>query len=146
MSKYINNKEFRTILIEYINDPDSAQGKKQYEKVGKIFLLLANKLISGGSFRQYPKELKEEMVNDAVYTMIKNLRKYDHEKYDNPFSYFTSVVVNIYRQHMNKNKLNLNRHIRLEAIKDNGLEYLICENKFYDKMTHGKISTTNPKK
>ena len=145
MSKYINNKEFRVILIDYFNDPDSVMGKRRYEQIGKIFLLLTNKLVNSGSFRKYPKELKEEMVNDALFTLTKNLRQYDHEKYDNPFSYFTSVVLNIYRQHMNKNKLSLDRHVRLDSLNTNGLEYLIVDNKFHDKMTHGKVTTNTTK-
>jgi hypothetical protein len=145
MAKYINNKEFRDIMIEYHNDPDSRAGSKLYEKIGAIVLLLANKIISSGSFRNYPQELKEEMVSDAAYTMIKNLHKYDHEKYDNPFSYFTTVVRNIFFQHMNKNKTNLDRHVRLESLSGNGLEFLIVDNKFHDKMHHGKVTTTTQK-
>ena len=77
---YINNKAFTELLIVYHNNPEVYEGKKAYEKIGKIFLTLANKIASGGSWRYYSDDIREEMINDAIFTMIKNLQKYDHEK------------------------------------------------------------------
>ena len=73
MSKrhYINNKEFTELLIAYNNDPDSKRGRKIYENIGSLLLMLANKVASGPSFNSYTPNIKEEMVQDAIFTMIK---------------------------------------------------------------------------
>jgi hypothetical protein len=136
---YINNKQFTALLVEYHNDPDSFEGKRAYEKIGKLFLTLANKIANGGSWRYYSDDIKEEMINDAIYTMIKNLQKYDHEKFNNPFSYFTTVTINIFRQHMNKLHIRLERNVRLDMMAENGLEYLIVDDVFGDKFARGEL-------
>jgi hypothetical protein len=143
---YINNDQFTDILINYYNDPDSKTGKKYYEQIGKIFLLLANKIINGGNFRNYPEPLKEEMINDAVYLMIKKLNKYDHEKYSNPFSYFTTVTLNVIYQHIKKEKKRIERNVRLDTIEINGLEYLVADSPFKDKLEFGKVKTSSKHK
>ena len=136
---YINNKSFTKLLVDYHNDPDSLEGRRSYEKVGKLFLMLANKIANGGSWRYYSDDIKEEMINDAIFTMIKNLDQYDHEKYNNPFSYFTTVTINIFRQHMNKLHIRLDRNVRLDMMADNGLEYLIVDPVFGDKFIRGEV-------
>jgi DNA-directed RNA polymerase specialized sigma24 family protein len=140
---YVNNKDFIEILVEYHNAPNSRPGQKAYQKIGKIFLILADRIANGGSFRGYSSEIKEEMVNDAVFTMIRKLDKYDHEKYDNPFSYFTSVTINVFRQHMNKLHLRMERNVRFDMIHENGLEYIVLGNKFDDKFARGEVDYHN---
>jgi hypothetical protein len=137
---YINNKDFTELLIAYHNGPETKQGIRAHNKIGKVFLLLADKIANGGSWRGYSPDIKEEMINDAVYTMIKNLNKYDHEKFDNPFSYFTSVTINIYRQSINKMKLNMDRNVRFDFLSANGLEYLIVDDSFGGKINHSQVT------
>ena len=136
---YINNKSFTKLLVTYHNDPESFEGKRAYEKIGKVFMLLADKIANGGSWRYYTPDIKEEMINDALYTMIKNLNQYDHEKFNNPFSYFTTVTINIFRQHMNKLHLRMERNVRLDMMQENGLEFMIIDNTFGDKFSRGEV-------
>jgi len=132
---YITNKEFTKLLVAYNNDPESKTGKKAYEQIGKVLILLANKIASGGSWRGYTDEIKEEMKAEAIFTMIKNLSKYDHEKYSNPFSYFTTITLNVFYQHMNKLHITMDRYVSFNSLSAAGMEYLIIDDKFGEK-TH----------
>lgn len=139
VNHFVNNETFIKLLVVWNNDQDSREGKRAYEKIGKILILIANKLASSGSFRQYSDDIKEEMIQDAIYTMIRNLRHYDHEAFSNPFSFFTTISFNIFRQHLNKLKVKMGRYVRLESIQANGLEYMVKDIKFADKIQIGKL-------
>jgi hypothetical protein len=140
INHFVDNKTFINLLVIYNNNPDSLEGKKAYEKIGKILILIANKLSQSGSFRQYSPDIKEEMIQDSIYMMIKNLKHYNHEAFSNPFSFFTTIAFNIFRQHLNKLKVKMERYVRLESIQDNGLEYMVKDLKFSDKIHYGKVS------
>jgi len=147
MSKrhYINNKEFTELLIAYNNDPDSKRGRKIYENIGSLLLMLANKVASGPSFNSYTPNIKEEMVQDAIFTMIKNLHKYDYEKYSNPFGYFTSIVMNVFKHHLSKMKIDMGRYTRLELLEENGMEYLILNLPHGDLLNKNQVKTNQRK-
>jgi hypothetical protein len=142
---YVNNKTFTNILVTYYNAPDSPEGQVAYEQIGKIFLLLVNKIASSSNWRGYDQFIKDEMKQDALFMMITKLSKYDHEKYDNPFSYFSSVVINVFRQHMNKLKRSMQRNVRFEGLQENGMEYLIVDSKFGNMITRGQVNTKTKK-
>lgn len=138
---YVKNAEFLELLILYSNEPNSREGKKAYEKIGAIVMSIAYKLAESGSFRQYTPDIKEEMIQDAIYAMIKAVPLFDHKKFSNPFSYFTGCSFNIFRQHLNKLKIKMERYVRLEGLEDNGMEYLIKDSKFASKLNTGKVIT-----
>jgi DNA-directed RNA polymerase specialized sigma24 family protein len=142
---YINNKEFTELLIAYNNDPDSKVGRQYYEQIGVLLLMLANKVASSPSFTSYTPNIKEEMVQDAIYTMIKNLHKYDYKKYNNPFSYFTSIVINVFKHHLSKMKISMERFVRLETIETNGLEYMISDMPYSHLMNKSQVRTNQKK-
>lgn len=138
---YTNNKEFTELLVAYYNDPDSEDGKKRYEQIGAILILLANRVASASNFAGYTSDIKEEMIQDAIYTMIKNLHKYDYEKYNNPFSYFTTMAINVFRHKLNKFKVDLSRNTKLSTLEENGLEYLIADMPYGDLINKNQIKT-----
>ena len=140
INHFVDNQTFIKLLVIYNNDPESREGRRAYEKIGSTLILIANKLATSGSFRQYTDDIKEEMIQDAIYTMIRNLRHYDHLTFSNPFSFFTTISFNIFRQHLNKLKVRTARYVRLENIQANGLEYLVKDVKFADKLHYGKVS------
>ncbi len=142
---YINNKEFTELLIAYNNDPDSPEGKKYYEQIGALLLMLANKVAASTSFASYTANINEEMIQDAIYTMIKNLHKYDYEKFNNPFSYFTSIVINVFKHHLSKLKINMERFIRLESIEENGMEYMITDMPYGHLLNRNQVKTNQKK-
>ncbi len=85
---YVNNKEFLELIIRY-KDSDS---KKDYEKIGRIFLLIVNGLTHKVNFMNYHGGLKDEMASLALERMVKNIKNFDEVKYDNPHAYFTTIA------------------------------------------------------
>ena len=140
---YVNNAMFTQLLIDYYNDPDSRLGKKRYEQIGNIFLMLANRVASAANFSGYTSDIKEEMVQNAIFTMIKNLDKYDHDKYDNPFSYFTTIAINAFKRQLKISKKELSRNMRLSMIEENGLEYLIKDMPYADLLNTNQVKTNS---
>lgn len=96
MAIYVNNKEFHGHLTEYkLNN-----SRKSYNEIGKIFLLIAQRLLNKSCFINYSDDRKEEMIGNAVLRMCKNIDSFDLEKKD-PFSYFTTVATNEVYQFIN---------------------------------------------
>ena len=96
---YVNNKEFHSFLVEY----KASGSRKAYNEIGKIFLLIAQRLLNRSCFINYSEDRKEEMIGNSVLRMCKNIDSFDLEKKD-PFSYFTTVATNEIYQFINNQK------------------------------------------
>lgn len=121
MSVYVNNKEFLKLLIEYRETKD----EKIYNKIGKIFILIATNLLNKTNFINYTSDRKDEMISDATYTMCRYIHLYKVEKSKNPFAYFTRVAYNCFKQNLNYHK-KLNKYfISLSFIEnfDKNIDY-----------------------
>jgi hypothetical protein len=86
---YINNS---LLYEEMVRWKESGEEKVSAE-LGRMFLLLAKKVTSHRHFSRYPIELKEEMVNESVITLLKGASKFNLE-FKNPFAYFTQFCFN----------------------------------------------------
>ena len=95
---YIKNKEFHALIKEYAE----TQSRKIYNKLGENFLLIARNFMNKPSFINYTDDRKEEMISDAVYTMLKYMKNYNYIKYDNPLAYFTQFASNAFIQNIKK--------------------------------------------
>jgi hypothetical protein len=95
---YVNPVEFDNEIIEYYKTGNMSDSLAQM--VSKI----ANKLSYAPNFINYT--YREEMVGDGVIRMFKALtsKKYDHAKGSNPFSYFTRIAFNAFRNRIKKEK------------------------------------------
>jgi len=111
MSNYTENVRFRELLIRYKKN----KTQKDYNEIGKIFLLISNNFLNKSSFIKYTQDRKDEIVSDAVYLMCKYIDKYDTEKY-NPFAYFTQVVKNATFLYINNRKKHDNNFKSIEYI------------------------------
>lgn len=110
---YVNNKEFSELLEDYFE----TECKIKYEKLGTIFLTIANRIISRPNFINYPIRVKQDMISEATYHMIKYIRSYNTE-HKNPFGFFSTIAFNAFKQILNKNKIYLNRYIPLHYIEE----------------------------
>lgn len=77
-------------------------------------LAIGNKLLNHSSFRNYPKELKEDMLMFGVEKLIKGLKNYNFE-FNNSFAYCTQAFWNAYLTIINKHYKQLN--IRRDLMK-----------------------------
>lgn len=95
---YVNPQEFDDEIVEYYKTGNMSDNLAQM--VSKI----ANKLSYAPNFINYT--YREEMVGDGIIRMFKALtsKKYDHAKGSNPFSYFTRIAFNAFRNRIKKEK------------------------------------------
>ena len=95
---YVDPKEFDTEILSYYES--NILTDKLAEMVNKI----AHKLSYAPNFINY--SYREEMVGDGVIRMFKALmsKKYNHIKGTNPFSYFTRIAFNAFRNRIKKEK------------------------------------------
>jgi hypothetical protein len=95
---YVEPKKFdEEIMLYYGNGIIS---NELAEMISKI----SNKLSYAPNFINY--SYREEMVGDGIIRMMKALiaKKYNHIKGTNPFSYFTRIAFNAFRNRIKKEK------------------------------------------
>jgi hypothetical protein len=95
---YVDPKDFDTKIMEYYES--GVLSNELAEMVSKI----AHKLSYANNFINY--SYREEMVGDGIIRMFKALmsKKYNHTKGTNPFSYFTRIAFNAFRNRIKKEK------------------------------------------
>ena len=135
---YISNEELHDAIKNY----HETKKRVYYNKIGKAFIHIANKLIESSTFNRFPDDMKEAMVSEGYCKMIVKLEKYDHLQYSNPFSYFTSVAFNVFRQHIKKYYKGEERTISLEQYM-NSNNILVKDDKYLDKIDSNRVRTNN---
>jgi len=95
---YVDPKEFDFKIMDYYKT--GVLSNELAEMVSKI----AHKLSYAPNFINY--SYREEMVGDGIIRMFKALmsKKYNHSKGTNPFSYFTRIAFNAFRNRIKKEK------------------------------------------
>ena len=95
---YVEPKKFDEEIMKYYDS--GKMSNELAEMVSKI----SHKLSFAPNFINY--SYREEMVGDGVIRMMKALiaKKYDREKGTNPFSYFTRIAFNAFRNRIKKEK------------------------------------------
>ena len=87
---YLNNKD---ILAEVIK---SKAQDRPTEELGRMFILLTQKLLGKANFSQY--SYKDDMQSYALYMLCRTWNKFDETRFNNAFAYYTSCVYNSYIQ------------------------------------------------
>jgi hypothetical protein len=95
---YVDPKEFDNEIINYY---DSG---KMSDNLANMVSKISHKLSFAPNFINYT--YREEMVGDGVIRMMKALmaKKYNRDKGTNPFSYFTRIAFNAFRNRIKKEK------------------------------------------
>ena len=90
------------------------------EYLGKCFWLIATRLASSPRFYSYT--YKDEMIADGYEDCVLRVRGFNHEKYSNPFAYFTQISYFAFLRRWKKE--NKQKMIKSEMIKNsNALHY-----------------------
>ena len=88
---YINNAQLYDAIVRW-----HESGKERIsDELGIMAMLLSKKLVNHRYFNRYPDTVKEEMQTEALIAILRAIPKFDHEKYKNPFAYFTQVSMNV---------------------------------------------------
>lgn len=104
---YCTSKELTEELIKWRDSAKEVTDRVVTNKLGEMLMSIGNKLLNHSSFRNYPKELKEDMLMFGLEKLIKGLKNYNFE-FNNSFAYCTQVFWNAYLTIINKHYKQLN--------------------------------------
>jgi hypothetical protein len=95
---YVDPKQFDEQIVVYY------ESGQMSDELALMVSKIAHKLSYAPNFINYT--FREEMVGDGIIRMFKALmsKKYDREKGTNPFSYFTRIAFNAFRNRIKKEK------------------------------------------
>lgn len=91
---YVDNKKFYTEMVKYISAYNNSVDNdlplpKIPNYIGECISKIANRLSFSRNFIGY--SYRDEMISDGIENCILYLNKFNPDKYDNPFSYFTQI-------------------------------------------------------
>ena len=116
---YLTNKEFLEEIIE-------CQTKnKMSGKLGEMFLILTKKISTKHNFSGY--SYLDEMVSSGLLACCSAFNKFNKEKSNNPFAYFSQIIWTAFLQVLNKEKRH--QEIRDEILVKHNMvpSYSYCE-------------------
>jgi DNA-directed RNA polymerase specialized sigma subunit len=99
---YIDNKEFLEELIKYFELKRIDKNTQIPDPIVKKFFLIAEKILTQCNFSGY--SFKDDMVQDALIHCIKYMKNFDADKSNNPFAFFTTLIINSFLQTLHKEK------------------------------------------
>lgn len=109
-NNYVDNLKFYRAICEY--KELAAQCKKEGKPkprlpnyIGDCFLLIAQNIATKPNFSKYP--YLDEMKSDGVENCVHYFDNYNHEKYSNPFAYFTQIIYYAFLRRIHKEKWQL---------------------------------------
>ena len=71
------------------------------EEFGKMIKMIAERLTNHSNFKNYSKEMKQDMVSYAQFKCIQGIHNYNFE-YKNAFAYFTTACYNAFVSEISK--------------------------------------------
>lgn len=126
---YVDPKEFDQQILNYY------QTGILTDELANMVSKIAHKLSYASNFINY--SYREEMVGDGVIRMFKALmsKKYSHDKGTNPFSYFTRIAFNAFRNRIKKEKHMHETHERYQT------EYLAFSENYNNMVKNNRTKT-----
>lgn len=104
---YVDNKKLYTEMVKFINSCREAsdKGKERPEipqYIGYAIYSIANKLSTKSNFANYT--YRDDMISDGIETCVRYVDRFNPDKYNNPFAYFTKIVYFAFLQRIEKEK------------------------------------------
>ena len=120
---YIDNKVFYEEIKKWRLSCAEAEDQGEElpripEYLGECFLKIANHLSYRPNFINYT--YREEMILDGIENCIQYAHNFDHEKYNNPFGYFTQIVFYAFVRRIQKEKKQ--QHIKHKIIENMNID------------------------
>lgn len=119
MANYVNNKSFLKALIQYREDVENADEDEIVpipEYIGECILQIATNLSTKPNFSGY--DFKEDMIYDGVENCLVYVGKFDPERSDNPFAYFTQIIWNAFIRRIKKEKKKMYVVLKMQEEQD----------------------------
>ena len=106
-NNFIDNKEFYAAMVKFKESCDLAKERDEPRPIipryiGKCFLDIAEHLSMRPNFSNYM--YRQDMVMDAVENCVVYCHRFDPQKSQNPFSYFTQVCWYAFIRRIGKEK------------------------------------------
>ena len=98
---YCTNKDLIAELEKWRDSAEKPEDRIISEELGKMIINIGDKMLNRSEFRNYSKELKEDMVSMFYLKLIKCLKNYNF-KFNNPFAFFTTAAWNAFLNIINK--------------------------------------------
>lgn len=92
---YCKNKDLTAELVKWRDSAEKPEDRTISEELGKMIIAIGEKMLNRSEFRNYPKELKEDMLGMFELKLIKGLKNYNF-KFNNPFAFFTTAAWNAF--------------------------------------------------
>lgn len=92
---YCKNKDLTVELEKWRDSSDIPEERILSEELGRMILAIGEKMLNRSEFRNYSKELKEDMLGMFALKLIKGLKNYNF-KFNNPFAFFTTAAWNAF--------------------------------------------------
>ena len=128
---YVNNSDFSTAVVEYVEKVDDARKNKNNipkvpDYIAQCFLKIAEGLSHKANFIRYT--YREEMVMDALENCLKAIKNYDIKTATrtgtpNAFAYFTQISWYAFLRRIEKEKKQ--QEIKLKYLTKSGIDSFI---------------------
>lgn len=104
---YCTNKELQAELVKWRDSAEKLEDRIITEELGKMLLAIGTRLLNHSNFRNYTKELKEDMLMFGIEKSIKGLKNYNFA-FNNPFAWVTQAFYNSYLSVLNRHYKHIN--------------------------------------
>ncbi len=94
---YVTNAELLPLIAQ-----DNANGNKLSSQLARFLHMIAEKYSYSPSFAGY--SFREDMVSIAVVNLCANWHKFNPEKSDNPFAFYTTAAYRSFLQYLAEEK------------------------------------------
>ena len=107
---YLTNEQ----LAEALNE-SQALGQPT-ENVCKCFRLIAKHLLGSNRYRNYSKDMQDDLVSAALVKCIKNIHNFKPERADTCFNYYTRCTEHAFWEVLSKyyKQMNIQRELTLD--------------------------------
>ena len=111
MPNYINNKHFfqaicKRFELQKLGQENSVEFMKNDNYLAECFMHLANNLGRKPNFSNYT--YLDDMKMDGILDCFSKMDRFDPERSENPFSYFTTTITNAFKRRITKEHRNQN--------------------------------------
>lgn len=108
---YVSNKDLFNAIVEYRNElfelrkVNSEAKLTPSDYIVNTIMLICQRRLNSFNFSTYT--YRDEMLSDAYVDCFKDISKFDPEKSQNPFAYFTSAANNAFKNRIKNEKAYL---------------------------------------
>ena len=125
---YMSNKELYDEVIK------CQQAGYVSDELAKMFMLLSEKNATHRYFIRYPYQ--EDLIMTGVLACVRGYDKFDPERGDNAFAYFTSCIWNAFKQYIKKEYYFKN--VKDEVMVDNEMNPSYGYDEFHESVERKK--------